>query len=112
MARKISSFFCFSFFLFLLLTLNIAGHCHPLKHHTAPTWLTTPHHHRPNTVHNIPTTNPPPRCPIRHATPRYCQLALNTTHNTPPTRLNTARKVQSPPTPTPPQYGAQHPATG
>ncbi|KAH9014997.1 hypothetical protein EDB84DRAFT_1443609 [Lactarius hengduanensis] len=48
-----------------------------------------------------PTTTPP-QYGTQHPATANSPCCLNTTRNTPPTRLNAARKAQPPPTPTPP----------
>ncbi|KAH9075527.1 hypothetical protein EDB83DRAFT_2311989 [Lactarius deliciosus] len=95
---------CASFFSFFFpLTLNVASHYHCLEHasqlhlslcqHATPTWLTTPRHRHPNIARNTLTTTPP-----QYGT----QHPATANPTDPPCRLNAARKVQPPPTPTPP----------
>ncbi|KAH8990949.1 hypothetical protein EDB83DRAFT_2325458 [Lactarius deliciosus] len=64
-----------------------------LASHATLTWLATPRHRHPNIARNTPTTAPP-QYGTQHPT------TANPTD--PPCRLNAARKVQPPPTPTPP----------
>ncbi|KAH9014046.1 hypothetical protein EDB85DRAFT_2215260 [Lactarius pseudohatsudake] len=79
-------------------TLPQHGLQHPAT--TAPTLYATS---RPPTHHHA--------TPIRHATPRYCQLAMLPQHDAqhPTDRLNAARKAQPPLTPTPPDMAHNTP---